>query len=312
MSIRIRRFICPAALAAGIIGTAALAAAQQPAPPKSEGQLGGNIKYNSGQSIQPIFEGWTKTADGGYQLWFGYLNRNHVEEISVPVGANNRIEPGGPDRGQPTYFYTRFNRQLFSVTVPKDFGEKGQVIWTVVAHGQSERAVGWLRPDWEIAPPGTGVGSGRGGEAATNKPPTLALSGASSAALSQPITLTATVTDDGLPPARGRGGRGGRGRANQPPAFDNPEFKSTVPTNVPQVERPVPPRVEGRLQVSWFVWRGPAAVTFNPPAASADSGAAAVTATFSKPGDYVLRARATDGGATTIQDIKVAVTGAQQ
>jgi hypothetical protein len=311
MSIRIRRFICPAALAAGILGAAVLADAQQPAA-KNEGQLGGNIKYNSGQSIQPIFEGWTKTADGGYQLWFGYLNRNHVEEISIPVGANNRIEPGGPDRGQPSYFYTRFNRQLFSVTVPRDFGEKGQVIWTVVAHGQSERAVGWLRPDWEIAPPGTGTGSGRGGEVATNKPPTLALSGASSAALSQPVTLMATVTDDGLPPARGRGGRGGRGRASQPPAFDNPDFKSTVPTNVPQVERPVPPRVEGRLQVSWFVWRGPAAVTFNPPAASADSGTAAVTATFSKPGEYVLRARATDGGATTIQDIKVVVTGAQQ
>src|SRR6478609_3847198 len=103
MSIRIRRFICPAALAAGIIGAAALAGAQQPAAPKNEsaapkneGQLGGNIKYNSGQSVQPIFEGWSKNADGGYQLWFGYLNRNHVEEISVPVGANNRVEPGGP------------------------------------------------------------------------------------------------------------------------------------------------------------------------------------------------------------------------
>jgi len=312
MFIRIRRFIGPAALAAGIIGAAALAGAQQPPAPKNEGALGGNIKYNSGQSIQPIFEGWSKNAEGGYQLWFGYLNRNHVEEISVPVGPNNRIEPGAADRGQPTYFYTRFNRQLFSVSVPKDFGEKSQVIWTVVAHGQSERAVGWLRPDWEIATPGTGTGSGRGGEAATNKPPTLALSGASSATLSQPVTLTAAVTDDGLPPARGRGGRGGRGRASQPQAFDNPDFKSTVPTNVPQVERQLPPRVEGRLQVSWFVWRGPASVAFNPPAASADSGSAAVTATFSKPGEYVLRARATDGAATTIKDIKVVVTGASQ
>ena len=33
-------------------------------------------------------------------------------------------------------------------------------------YGQTERAVGWLRPDWEIAPPGTGTGSGRGGESA--------------------------------------------------------------------------------------------------------------------------------------------------
>ena len=81
--------------------------------------------------------------------------------------------------------------------------------------------------------------------------------------------------------------------------------------NVPQVERPAPPRVDGRLLVSWFVWRGPADVTFNPPAASADAGSAVVTATFSNPGEYVLRARATDGAATTTQDIKVVAGVAQ-
>ncbi|PYR37344.1 MAG: hypothetical protein DMF89_19445 [Acidobacteria bacterium] len=286
------------------------AATAQSAAQKADGALSGNIKYNSGQSIQPIFEGWTRNADGGYQLWFGYLNRNHVEEIGVPVGPNNRIEPGGPDRGQPTYFYTRFNRQLFSVTAPRDFGEKAQVIWTVAANGQTERAVGWLRPDWEIAPPGTGTGSGRGGEAAQNQPPTLTVSGATTARVAAPFELTATVTDDGLPPTRGRS----RDRTPNPrraPAFDNPEFKSTVPTNVPQVERPVPPRVDARLQVTWLVWRGPASVTFNPPVAGADEGKAVVTATFTKPGDYILRARVTDGAASTMRDIKVVVTGQQ-
>ncbi len=303
MCIRIRTFIRHAALTAALLSIAARGSAQH-----TEGLLSGNIKYNSGQSIQPIFEGWTKSPDG-YQLWFGYLNRNHVEEIVVPIGASNRIEPGGPDRGQPTYFYARFNRQLFSVTVPRDFGEKEQVIWTVVAHGQTERAVGWLRPDWQIAPPGAGTGSGRGRESAENRPPTLALSGSSTATVAASLTLTATVTDDGLPPARGRGrGRGGA-NPNRPPAFDNPDFKSTVPTNVPQVVRPTPPQVSGRLQVMWFVWRGPAAVMFNPPAASADEGKAVFTVTFTKPGDYVLRARVTDGAATTVQEYKVAVAG---
>jgi hypothetical protein len=298
---RIRPFIRYAALTAAFFSIAARGSSQY-----KEGLLSGNIKYNAGQSIQPIFEGWTKTPDG-YQLWFGYLNRNHVEEIIVPIGASNRIEPGGPDRGQPTYFYTRFNRQLFSVTVPRDFGEKDQVIWTVVAHGQTERAVAWLRPDWEIAPPGAGTGSGRGSESAENRPPTLALSGSSTATITAPLTLTATVTDDGLPPARGRGrGRGGA-NANRPPAFDNPEFKSTVPTNVPQVVRSAPPQMSGRLQVNWVVWRGPAGVRFNPPAASADEGKAVFTATFTKPGDYVLRARASDGGAITVREYKVTV-----
>lgn len=296
------RFIQAVLIATAVFAVPALAGAQ----PK-DGFLSGNIKYNTGQSVQPIFEGWTKNPDGSYQLFFGYLNRNHVEEVQVPVGAENKLEPGGPDRGQPTYFYTRFNRQLFSVTVPADWGKK-ELIWTLVVHGQSERAVGWLRPDWEIAQPGTGVGSGRGGEIAKNQPPKLTLAGsAPRVAVSDAFSITATVTDDGLPAPRGRGARGGGGNANRPPAFDNPDFKGQPPTNVPSVERPAPPRVTGRLQVSWFVWRGPAAVTFNPPAAGADEGKAVFNVSFAKPGEYVLRARATDGAATTLQDIKVTV-----
>jgi hypothetical protein len=307
MSIRFRRFIQPALLAVALVGISALTGAQQ-----KDGVLSGNIKYNTGQSVQPIYEGWTKNPDGSYQLFFGYLNRNHVEEVPVAVGADNKFEPGLPDRGQPTYFYTRFNRQLFSVTVPADWGKK-ELIWTLTVHGQAERAVGWLRPDWEIAPPGTGTGSGRGGEVAKNQPPQLVLSGSPRITLSDTLTLTATVTDDGLPPARaGRGARGGGANANRPPAFDNSEFKATTPVNVPQVERPVTPRITARLQVSWFVWRGPAAVTFNPPAAGADDGKAVFNATFTRPGEYVLRARATDSAATTLQDIKVVVSAPQQ
>lgn len=301
MSIAIRRFLPSLSFLIAALVAPALAGAQS-----REGLLSGNIKYNSGQSVQPIFEGWTRDADGTYQLYFGYLNRNHVEEVLVPVGPDNKIEPGGPDRGQPTYFYTRFNRQLFSVTVPADWGKK-EVVWTLVVHGQSERAVGWLRPDWEIAPPNSGVGSGRGGESAKNRPPTLTVDAAARVAVTAPLTLTATVTDDGLPPARGRGGRGGA-NANRPPAFDNPDFKATPPVNVPQVERPAPPRVDGRLRLSWSVWRGPAAVTFAPPAASADAGQAVVSASFSRPGEYVLRARVTDSAATTLRDVKVVVT----
>jgi hypothetical protein len=67
--------------------------------------------------------------------------------------------------------------------------------------------------------------------------------------------------------------------------------------------------VTDRLQVEWFVWRGPGAVTFTPSVVGADKGPAEATATFSKPGEYVLRARATDTGATVTKDIKVVVTG---
>jgi hypothetical protein len=271
-----------------------------PASAQPDGLLSGNIKYSSGQTVQPIFEGWTKNADGSFNLFFGYLNRNHVQELHVPVGPENQIEPAGPDRGQPTYFYPRFNRQLFAVTVPANWGQK-ELIWTLVTNGRSERAVGWLRPDWEIAPPGMG----RGADAAKNLPPTLTLDASPRTTLGAPLKLNATVADDGQP--AGRGGGRGRGRAAGPPAFDYPN-KTPPPVNVPQVERAARPRVTDRLQVEWFVWRGPAAVTFAPAVAGADSGTAQVTATFSKPGEYVLRARATDSSASVMRDLKVAVT----
>ena len=299
MRLRIRPSIFLAALVLGVIGLADRAAAQP------DGLLSGNIKYNSGQTVQPIYEGWTKNADGSFNLFFGYLNRNHVQELHVPVGPDNQVEPSGPDRGQPTYFYTRFNRQLFSVTVPANWGQK-EVIWTLVTNGRSERAVGWLRPDWEISPPGLG----RGGDAGKNDPPALTLAAAPRATLPAPLALTATITDDGLPAARNPGARG-RGRAAGPPAFEYGN-KTPPPVNVPQVERAQRPRVTDRLQVEWFVWRGPAAVTFSPSVVGADKGPAEATATFSMPGEYVLRARATDSGATVTKDVKVVVTGTPQ
>ncbi len=268
--------------------------------------LSGNIKYNSGQTVQPIFEGWTKNADGSFNLFFGYLNRNHVQELHVPVGPENQVEPSGPDRGQPTYFYTRFNRQLFSVTVPANWGQK-EVIWTLVTNGRSERAVGWLRPDWEISPPGVG----RGNDAGKNDPPTLSLAGAPRVALPATLTLTATVTDDGLPAPR-----------NPRPAAAAAAPPGRRPSTTAARRRrrstcrrwsaPPRPRVTDRLQVEWFVWRGPAAVTFTPSVVGADKGPAEATATFSTPGEYVLRARATDSGATVMKDIKVVVTGSPQ
>ena len=71
-----------------------------------------NFLFSSGQTIQPFFDGWSHHPDGGFDMHFGYLNRNYVEELHIPVGAANRMAPGGPDRGQPTYFYPRTNRRV--------------------------------------------------------------------------------------------------------------------------------------------------------------------------------------------------------
>ena len=39
----------------------------------------------------------------------------------MPIGPNNRIEPGGPDMGQPTHFLPGRQSGMFIVTVPKEF-----------------------------------------------------------------------------------------------------------------------------------------------------------------------------------------------
>jgi hypothetical protein len=61
------------------------------------------------------------------------------------------------------------------------------------------------------------------------------------------------------------------------------------------------------------MYRGPsgAAVTFASDTSPVVDGKASTTATFSKPGQYVVRAYADDGAVTTPADIKVAVSPAK-
>src|SRR5215216_5313339 len=89
-----------------------------------------------GQSITGAFEGWYKNADGTYSLLVGYMNRNRLETLDVPVGPNNRIDPGGPDMGQPTHFLPRRNWGVFVIKVPADFG-KTRLTWTLTTNGQT-------------------------------------------------------------------------------------------------------------------------------------------------------------------------------
>ena len=109
------------------------------------------IRYNSGQAVVPVFEGWEPLADGTFDMVFGYLNRNYVEEVIVPVGPANHLEPEGPDLGQPAYFYPRVHHFVFRVNVPKDWGTK-ELVWTITANGKTEKAYGSLAPRWEIDP----------------------------------------------------------------------------------------------------------------------------------------------------------------
>ena len=267
------------------------------------------FKFLSGQGVQPIFEGWSHNPDGGFLMWFGYINRNYVETLSIPVGPANNITPGGPDRGQPAFFSTRIQRNVFSVAVPKDWGLKQELVWSLVVRGETFKAVAWLQPEWEIDPV-------YGGRAPTpsqrkNKAPTLTLEkAAATVALPNVLTLTADVADDGLPvptkPPKQAVGQ------ETPPTLKPLPDQAEIPVNVPQIptgggRRPT--AAQG-LGVNWTLWRGPAAITFDPPGRGAvKDGKSTVTATFKQPGTYVIRVKASDGMLWEERDITVTVAG---
>ena len=292
-------------LGAGLLGLALAApplAGAQPTPY--------NLKYRTGQTVQPIFEGWSRKADGGFTMHFGYFNRNFVEEVHVPVGPDNHFEPGVPDTGQPTFFYPRAHRRVFSIDVPSDFGDR-RLVWNLTTQGETLRAIGWLEPTWQTAARAAG-GRRLGPEAARNTAPEIDVDAPAAVTLQDGATLVARVTDDGLPVVREIDPNRPRTGSNDPPTLQRGPDDIEPPQNVPDVPNRrgsgvQQPRIRG-LRVSWIVWRGPAGVSFEPAATVAvEDGQAAVTAAFTAPGDYVLRATANDNLLTTEHDVAVTV-----
>ena len=84
------------------IATLALVAAMLPvAQPFRAAVLGAqsqstelHVKFRSGQGVAPVYEGWERVPDGSFNMVFGYLNRNHVEQLAIPVGAQNGFSRG--------------------------------------------------------------------------------------------------------------------------------------------------------------------------------------------------------------------------
>ena len=73
-----------------------------------------SLTFSRGQNVSPAYEGWEEDPDGTKHFVFGYMNRNWEEELDVPVGPDNNIQPGSQDQGQPTRFLPRRNRFMFS------------------------------------------------------------------------------------------------------------------------------------------------------------------------------------------------------
>ena len=157
-----------------------------------------NLRHWSGQGVAPVYEGFDLNPDGSFNMWFGYMNRNYEEEIDLPVGAANTFEPGG-DRGQPTHFTTRRHKDVFKVTVPKEFADK-TLTWKLTTRGKTEQVIATLKPVWQIDRERTTRG-GNSEKISSNLPPVVKVDVASQAGSG--ATLALSATDDGLPVRRG-------------------------------------------------------------------------------------------------------------
>ena len=232
------------------------------------GQLPLSPARESGSSVSPVFEGWFQNPDGTFTLSFGYFNRNAEEVLDIPIGANNFIEPGDINQGQPTHFLTSRHWGVFTVTVPADFGDQ-QAVWTLISGGETIAIPGHLHVDYELEVLKDGA-SGNAPQSITFDPgspavqgPTGVTIGPRTVAVGTPLTLSVSGRDDLL----------------------------RRPTDIPfgPADRPA-------ITMTWVKHQGPGQVTFSEPMVAIDSasGDTTTTATFSEPGDYLLRVTAND------------------
>jgi hypothetical protein len=274
-----------------LLSFAAAAAAQPPATsPGTQDVYSNSVRYASGQTVQPVFEGWSRNPDGSFAMWFGYLNRNYEERLNIAVGPDNGFN--NEDMGQPEVFDPRRARFAFKVDVPSTFPKDKDLVWTLKSRGQTLKAYGSLWPVWEIDQ--NTISANRGSRTAidfdeppneapriVNPPPPQ------TAEVGKALSLTLSVADDGNP--KPRVDRGAR-VAGIKTAADVPLNQS--------------------LRVTWVQWRGPGVVKFDPKIVRVVDGVATTKIVFDKPGTYVLRAYAEDASIHTPHDVKVTVVAA--
>jgi hypothetical protein len=234
--------------------------------PESRAQLPLEPIRDSGQGVTGSFEGWYPNPDGSFTLLVGYFNRNDKATLDIPVGPNNRIDPDGPDHGQPTRFLPKRQWGVFTITVPKDFGDK-KLTWTIVANGDTSTIPLSLSRQWAVQPfkdPSVG-----------NTPPIVRLGSAGPSHQGPPRGIVASLTTTVLHP-----------------------LELTLWVNDDRIPDPVglPKPGDPPITVFWSQARGTGSVTFanaKPDVDKAD-GKVTTTATFTAPGAYLLRAQVND------------------
>jgi len=233
---------------------------------------------DAGQNIYPAFEGWYQNADGTYTLLIGYYNRNKKQTLDIPIGPENRIDPGAPDQGQPTHFVVGRGWGTIAIKVPKDFGDK-KLTWTLTANGKTVSVPFGLTKGYQIEPfLDAAMGNkppvfkfSEKGEALTGPPKPLSAAPVVSGAVGEAIALNFWISDDGHEETP----TGGSAAAPAPGAAAGP---------------PRRPRVSATLSK----YRGPGMVNFADATPAIEKDKVSTTATFSMPGDYIIRLEGND------------------
>jgi len=234
--------------------------------------------------VIPFMEGWYANQDGSVTVSFGYHNRNR-EIVRVPIGENNRIEPATLGGMQPEYYFPGRHHGVFGVTIPAAMNGE-TVWWHITSAGEELKVPGERgstayeldrnpRPQGSVQPEIWFAGGERG-----TGPEGVVAAVIQTVRVGEPLTLEIQTND---PSMRDR---------------TDPRFTKPLDTNV-----------------SWYMHQGPAEVSFSEHPSSpfsesrgmsvlglvpvADTrmavtggeGPARIIATFSEPGDYMIRAR---------------------
>ena len=201
--------------------------------------------------------------------------------------------------------YPRRQQFVFRVQVPADWGDK-DLIWTLTANGKAEQAFGSLWLSWQIDEGVVKANRGMGlrGAPTDNQHPTIMLAGGARSpemqvGVSEPLTVTVAVGDDGIPGPR---------PAPSDPAADARRRQRPHPMNQAVVN--AFDAAETGLAVTWVHYRGPGDATFDPMTILIDGGRggeATTSVRFTEPGTHVIRAHADDSITTTPLDVTVTV-----
>ena len=233
-----------------------------------------------GAGVTPAYEGWFDNPDGSHNFLAGYLNRNRAQEVDIPIGPNNKIEPGGPDLGQPTHFMPGRQTGILVLTVPKSFSPDQRLTWTITINGQTNAIPLKLNPDYNISP--------LKDSSVANTPPMIRfVEGAPSVQGPIGTLAKATVRMTSIKTPL------------ELPVWTEDDAKYTNNSSQPMRGARSP------VTLVWTKYRGPGTVTFDRARPAVErlkggavnepfQGKAMATAKFSEPGAYVLQVTAND------------------